>query len=244
MAIQDRFLCQIDHCNMWDKEDHITNEMCGCTYSRECFEGLFRTQVRDRVLEWDFNHAGVFQCRSNLHERPILKGTCEIGDMVQNQEYSPLWQRYKRDTNQSFNDLVPGCKAPFTALVPEYLRAVYQAKLADDKKPAEARNCFDNWNAQVKGSQERVPAYQEEWGVCTQTIFLARCLYHVAVAVIFELVLFPVSFVVSKETYGEWREGDIGDRITELYMQYYGCEYDYSRPKTLENRLIRWMCGE
>ena len=248
MAIKDRFNCQIcvgNFCTMWENQNLVTNEMCGCTYTKECFEGLFRSQVRDQVLRWDFNHAGEFRCRSNLHTQPILSESCQIDDIVQNHAYEGIWQQYTTDETQSFDDLVEGCSAPFTALVPEYLRTIYQAKIADDKQVEEKRCCFNEWNRQVKESCERKPAYQEEeWGICTKAIFLARCLYHVAVAIIFEVALFPVSFVVSEETYSQWREDNVGDRITELYMQYFGCEYDYKHPPTLENRLIRWMCGE
>lgn len=248
MAILDRFHCQVcvGHTCELTEQNPVTNEMCGCNYSKGCFEGLFRNQTRDHILAWNFNQAGKFRCMSALHNRghEILKGSCVAGDMVRNPEYQRVWKKYEEDQTQDFDDLVSGCHSHFTALVPEYLRVIYQAKLQDDKKPEGERNCFDNWNAQVKGSQARDPEYKGEWGIFTKGIFIARCIYHVAVAIVCEIGLFIVSFVVSKDSYDTWRSGDVGDRITELYMQYYGLEYDYSRPNTLENRFIRWLCGD
>ena len=252
----DKFYCQSDYCgDMYHEGEVLFNEMCGCNYLATCFMLDFKAQTSDHILNWDFNKAGTYTCRSphdymggRDRENTIISKNSEICHIVKNDErFNEVRGRFLEERDQTWEGITGGeCEHQYTALAPEYARNIYVGIKTDDGLDEGApRECLENAPQQLLDASGRNPAFPDEsWGLTTKLIFVMRCVYHTVVSILSEIALFFVGFFISADSYNQYRSDNVGERMTELYMQYYGFDYDYSRPNTFENKIVRWFTGE
>lgn len=79
---------------------------------------------------------------------------------------------------------------------------------------------------------------QTEWGILRTLWFGVRAVYHGSMAVILEYGLWFAKYqnIIGKDRYEMSREGNVGDRLARLFLEYYGIEYNRSEmpPKSFE----------
>lgn len=110
-----------------------------------------------------------------------------------------------------------------------------------------ARETLSEWEVRKNGGlrERRLTFDQTGWSLIKKITFTIRCIYHCAVAVIFEYGLWLIrqgNFVYPMTYYG-LRDANVGDRLAILLLEWNGIGYNLQdRPlNTVEYRLWRYV---
>lgn len=144
------------------------------------------------------------------------------------------WEQFKADIREIKNRVGTGNEWQDDA-------RKLAAKLQLKKKTEE------EWLKRVDENLIRIPAYPPVHWTCFKWIFyIGRAVYHGLLAIIWQLGLsfFKYFNFISPDTFNKWQENEVGFRLTELFLEYYGMHYNYARPETVENRVWSWIKRE
>lgn len=239
---------------------------CGCMFKKKCLEAThLRYSFANKIIQFldtSIDEIGQYECPNPTH---TVSRTFTIRDIVNNNQYVEIFN--KKEEGETLQEISGYPRRDF-AFVPKELAQVYVAITAEqkeknwkDKTWYEFKAGLQKWDKALKQKTEAdwkkrlhqalgiggSPIYKEiKWSMYESFIFTFGALYHGSLAIISNLGLKFLNHCnfISNDTFKDLQTHEVGNRLAELFLQYYGMHYNRSRPETWENKVWSWVKGE
>lgn len=196
-------------------------------YIGPCFNGLyfedfFRKDIQEKINSLNLREIGTitFSIKDSTDKIASVTDCIFCGT-----QYGESYEKISSHTPQTWIFTMPLISSPSS----------------HDFTTNELKECtIQDFDSVIKGADQ---IGKEKWGIQKAMIFVARAVWHSAMAIISActLSLTKTCRIINDETYTNWYTNNVTDRTTELFMEWYGLSHDYGKPNTIENNIFNFV---